>query len=161
MLFYKPALERLGIDVTRAHRRRGAIREPRCAAATSTSSPTSWGRVAVARQRAARLLGLGRPPTSPARATIVGIKNPAVDALIERVIFAKDRDELVAATKALDRVLLWNHYVVPQWTYGKHAHRALGPLRPARDAAEIRRARRSRRSGGGTRRKAAKTGAPR
>jgi microcin C transport system substrate-binding protein len=49
----------------------------------------------------------------------VGIKNPAVDALIDRVIFAKSRDELVAATKALDRVLLWNHYVVPQWTYGK------------------------------------------
>ena len=48
-----------------------------------------------------------------------GIKNPAVDALIERVIFAKSREELVAATKALDRVLLWNHYVVPQWTYGK------------------------------------------
>jgi hypothetical protein len=51
-----------------------------------------------------------------------GIKNPAV-ALIERVIFAKDRDELVAATKALDRVLLFNHYVVPQWTYGKHRPR--------------------------------------
>jgi microcin C transport system substrate-binding protein len=49
----------------------------------------------------------------------VGIKNPAVDALIDRVIFAKSRDELIAATKALDRVLLWNHYVVPQWTYGK------------------------------------------
>jgi microcin C transport system substrate-binding protein len=48
-----------------------------------------------------------------------GIKNPAVDALIERVIFTKNRAELVAATKALDRVLLWNHYVVPQWTYGK------------------------------------------
>jgi microcin C transport system substrate-binding protein len=45
-----------------------------------------------------------------------GIKNPAVDALINRVIFAKDREELVAATKALDRVLLWNHYVVPTWT---------------------------------------------
>jgi microcin C transport system substrate-binding protein len=44
-----------------------------------------------------------------------GIKNPAVDKLIERVIFAKDREELVAATKALDRVLLWNHYVVPQF----------------------------------------------
>ena len=29
------------------------------------------------------------------------------------------RATLVAATKALDRVLLWNHYVVPQWTYGK------------------------------------------
>ena len=50
---------------------------------------------------------------------LVGIKNPAVDALIERLIFAKNRADLVAATKALDRVLLWNFYVVPQWTYGK------------------------------------------
>lgn len=47
----------------------------------------------------------------------VGIKNPAVDTLVDRVIFAKSRAELVAATKALDRVLLWNHYVVPQWGY--------------------------------------------
>ena len=39
--------------------------------------------------------------------------------MIERVIFSKSRDELVAATKALDRVLLWNHYVVPQFTYDK------------------------------------------
>ncbi|NBN65769.1 extracellular solute-binding protein [Pannonibacter tanglangensis] len=44
-----------------------------------------------------------------------GIKNPAVDTLIDRIVFAKDRAELVAATKALDRVLLWNHYVVPQF----------------------------------------------
>jgi len=55
----------------------------------------------------------------PGSRNMAGIKNPAVDALIERVIFAKSRNELVAATKALDRVLLWNHYVVPQWTYGK------------------------------------------
>jgi hypothetical protein len=54
------------------------------------------------------------------------------------VIFAKNREELVAATMALDRVLLWNHYVVPQWTIDKFAHRALGPLWPAREAAEIR-----------------------
>lgn len=47
----------------------------------------------------------------------IGIKNPAVDALIDRIVFAKDRTELVAATRALDRVLLWNHYVVPQWHY--------------------------------------------
>jgi microcin C transport system substrate-binding protein len=46
-----------------------------------------------------------------------GIKNPAVDKLIDRVVFAKDRAELVAATHALDRVLLWNYYVVPQWHY--------------------------------------------
>ncbi|MGF9760791.1 extracellular solute-binding protein [Microvirga sp. 0TCS3.31] len=47
---------------------------------------------------------------------LAGIADPAVDALIDRVIFAKDRDELVAATKALDRVLLAHDYVVPQWT---------------------------------------------
>lgn len=44
-----------------------------------------------------------------------GIKNSAIDHLIERLIYAKSRAELVAATKALDRVLLWNHYVVPMW----------------------------------------------
>ena len=66
-----------------------------------------------------------------------GIKDPAVDALIEQVIFAKDRDDLVAATKALDRVLLWNHYVVPGWTLPARPHRLLGPLRPPRPAAGI------------------------
>jgi microcin C transport system substrate-binding protein len=45
-----------------------------------------------------------------------GIADPGIDALIEKVIFAKNRDELVAATKALDRVLLAHDYVVPQWT---------------------------------------------
>ena len=61
-----------------------------------------------------------------------------VDALIERIIFAKDRAELVAATKALDRVLLWNHYVVPQFTYSKTRDGALGSLRAAGKAARIR-----------------------
>jgi microcin C transport system substrate-binding protein len=45
----------------------------------------------------------------------LGLKDPAVDKLIDRIIFAKDRSELEAATRALDRVLLWGHYVVPQW----------------------------------------------
>ena len=38
-----------------------------------------------------------------------------MDKLIDHIIFAKDRAELVAATHALDRVLLWNELVVPQW----------------------------------------------
>lgn len=46
---------------------------------------------------------------------LTGIKNPTIDTLIDKVIFASDRETLVAATRALDRVLLWNHYVVPQW----------------------------------------------
>lgn len=48
-----------------------------------------------------------------------GIKNPIVDALVARVIAASDRDDLIAATKALDRVLLWQHYVIPHWHLGK------------------------------------------
>ncbi len=44
-----------------------------------------------------------------------GIRNPAIDKLIDRVIYAKDRTELVAATHALDRVLLWEYYYVPQY----------------------------------------------
>ena len=47
----------------------------------------------------------------------IGIKNPAVDKLIDKIVFAKDRADLVAATNALDRVLLWNFYVVPHWHY--------------------------------------------
>ena len=45
----------------------------------------------------------------------IGIRNPAVDALIDRIVDAPDRKSLVAATRALDRVLLWNHYAIPQW----------------------------------------------
>ncbi|NLH79275.1 MAG: ABC transporter substrate-binding protein [Phyllobacteriaceae bacterium] len=45
-----------------------------------------------------------------------GIENPAIDAIIKTILYAKDRTELVAATRALDRVLLWNHYVIPGWT---------------------------------------------
>ncbi|GGF01873.1 ABC transporter substrate-binding protein [Stappia taiwanensis] len=51
----------------------------------------------------------------PQSRNYAGIKDPAVDKLIERIIYAKDREELVAATHALDRVLLWNHFVVPQF----------------------------------------------
>ena len=51
----------------------------------------------------------------PGGRNIIGIKNKAIDALIEKLIFATSRRQLVAATQALDRVLLANHYVVPQW----------------------------------------------
>ena len=47
-----------------------------------------------------------------------GIKNPAVDSLIETLVAAPDRQALVARSRALDRVLLWNHYVIPHWHLG-------------------------------------------
>ena len=46
---------------------------------------------------------------------LIGVVDPAVDALIETIIAAPDRAALVAATRALDRVLLWGHYVIPQY----------------------------------------------
>jgi len=52
---------------------------------------------------------------TPGGKNLIGIRDAAVDTLIEKLIFAGSREELVAATRALDRVLLSNHYVVPQW----------------------------------------------
>jgi microcin C transport system substrate-binding protein len=46
---------------------------------------------------------------------LIGIKNPAVDSIIETIIFSPNREALHTACRALDRVLLANHYVVPMW----------------------------------------------
>jgi microcin C transport system substrate-binding protein len=62
---------------------------------------------------------LSRSARAAGSSNVVGIKNPAVDAMIEQVLFAESYADLVAAAKALDRILLWNHYVVPQWSYNK------------------------------------------
>ncbi len=50
---------------------------------------------------------------------VAGIKDPVVDELVERLIQAPSRAELVATTRALDRVLLWGHYTIPHW-YSDH-----------------------------------------
>ena len=52
---------------------------------------------------------------TPGSRNYAGIKDPVIDELIDGVIFADNREDLVAATHALDRVLLWNYYIVPQW----------------------------------------------
>lgn len=46
---------------------------------------------------------------------LIGIKDPAVDDLVEKLVHAKSREDLVTACKALDRVLVWGWYVVPNW----------------------------------------------
>jgi microcin C transport system substrate-binding protein len=51
---------------------------------------------------------------------LAGISQPAVDALIARVVEAKSREELLTATRALDRVLRAGHYWVPQWYKAAH-----------------------------------------
>ena len=51
----------------------------------------------------------------PGSRNLAGIKDPAVDQLVSQLIAATDRESLVAHTRALDRVLLRGHYVIPQW----------------------------------------------
>jgi microcin C transport system substrate-binding protein len=48
-----------------------------------------------------------------------GVQNPVVDMLVERVAQARTLEELTPAARALDRVLLWNHYVIPHWYLAK------------------------------------------
>lgn len=56
----------------------------------------------------------------PASLNMAGIRNPAIDNLIANVIESVDREELVIATRALDRALLHNWYVIPQWHIDSH-----------------------------------------
>jgi len=56
----------------------------------------------------------------PGTLNYAGIKDPAVDALIDRVVAAKDRPAMEAAVRALDRVLMWNYFIVPHWYKGTH-----------------------------------------
>jgi len=52
---------------------------------------------------------------NPGSRNFIGLKDPAIDSLVEQLIAADSRRELVTRTRALDRVLLWGHYVVPNW----------------------------------------------
>jgi microcin C transport system substrate-binding protein len=115
-LFYKPNLERLGVtvnvrtvdDVQYQNRLRNFDFDLTTVVWGQSLSPGNEQRDFFGSQSADR----------PGSRNLPGIKNPAIDTLIDRIIFAKDRAELVAASKAMDRVLLWNFYVVPQFTYG-------------------------------------------
>jgi microcin C transport system substrate-binding protein len=55
----------------------------------------------------------------PGSQNLMGIKNPVVDALIEQIIAAPSREQLIFRTRALDRVLLAGHYVIPQYYIAK------------------------------------------
>lgn len=54
----------------------------------------------------------------PGSRNLIGIKNPVIDDLVEKIITARTREDLVAHVHALDRILQWNYYVIPQWYYG-------------------------------------------
>jgi microcin C transport system substrate-binding protein len=112
-LAYKPALERLGINVvirtvdsTQFQKRQDERDfDIMMLLIPESQSPGNeqreyWGSAAADR---------------PGSSNLIGIKDKGIDALIDKVVYATDREELVAATKALDRVLLAHNYVVPMW----------------------------------------------
>ncbi len=117
MLFFKPSLERLGIDVS-VRTIDPAQYENRLRTWDFDIVVSSWPESLSPGNEQREYWGSQAADMAGSR-NIIGIKNPAIDKLIERLIFATDRADLLAATKALDRVLLWNNYVVPQWTYNK------------------------------------------
>jgi microcin C transport system substrate-binding protein len=114
ILFYQPALERLGMkvsvrlvdDIQYTNRLREWDFDIIVANWPESLTPGNeqrdyWG---------------SRAASQHGSRNLIGINDPAIDTLIESIIFAASRPELIAATRALDRVLLWNHFVVPQWT---------------------------------------------
>jgi microcin C transport system substrate-binding protein len=114
-LFYKPSLERIGVT-TSIRVVDAAQYENRTRSFDFDMITDVWGESLSPGNEQREFWG-SQSADAPGSRNSIGIKNPAIDALIEKVIFATDRPSLEAATRALDRVLLWNHYVVPQFTY--------------------------------------------
>jgi microcin C transport system substrate-binding protein len=116
VLFYKPYLERLGITVN--VRTVDSVQyQNRLRSFDFDIITAVWGQSLSPGNEQRDFFG-SEAADQPGSRNRPGIKNPAVDALINRIVFAKDRAELVASCKALDRVLLWNAYVVPQFAAG-------------------------------------------
>jgi microcin C transport system substrate-binding protein len=114
-LFYKPSLERIGVT-TSIRIVDDAQYQNRLRSFDFDMIIDQWGQSLSPGNEQREFWG-SQTADQPGSRNTIGIKNPAIDALIDKVIFAKDRTDLVAATKALDRVLLWNFYVVPQFSY--------------------------------------------
>jgi microcin C transport system substrate-binding protein len=115
-LFYKPSLERLGVTVS--IRRVDDVQfQNRTRDFDFDMTTVVWGQSLSPGNEQRDWFG-SQAADRPGSRNLGGIKNPAVDALIERIIFAKDRNEQIAACKAMDRVLLWNVYCVPHFNYG-------------------------------------------
>ncbi len=114
-LFYKPSLERVGINVS-VRTVDEAQYENRLRSWDFDIITYAWGESLLPGNEQHDYWG-SQAAGQPGSENVIGIKNPAVDAMIDKIVAAKTPGELTAATRALDRVLLWNHYVVPQWSY--------------------------------------------
>jgi microcin C transport system substrate-binding protein len=114
-LFYKPSLERLGMTVT-VRTVDASQYENRIRNWDFDIITWGWGQSLTPGNELRGYWG-SEAADQAGSENVVGIKNPAVDAMIQHVVYAKTRSDLETAVKALDRILLWNFYVVPQWSY--------------------------------------------
>jgi len=117
VLFYAESLKRLGIGVT-TRSVDDVQYENRLRQWDFDIIVESWPESLTPGNELLDYWGTRAADTAGSR-NLIGIKNAAVDTLITRIVAAQSREELTAAAHAIDRVLLWHFYVVPQWTYDK------------------------------------------
>jgi len=110
---YKKALERLGVDLS-VRIVDSAQYEKRVEDSDFDMIVLGWTQSLSPGNEQVSYWG-SSTADEPGSRNYAGIKNPVVDELIKLIIEAPDRPALVTATKALDRVLLHNHYVIPQY----------------------------------------------
>lgn len=51
---------------------------------------------------------------------LIGVRDPATDDIVNKLIHSQTREDMVTACHALDRLLLWQHYVIPHWHFGAY-----------------------------------------
>ncbi|KRR20480.1 extracellular solute-binding protein [Bradyrhizobium retamae] len=117
VLFYQDSLARLGIDAS--VRSIDSVQyEGRLRNFDFDIVVASWAQSLTPGNELRDYFG-SRAAATPGSRNLIGIADEAVDQLIGRIVYAANRTEQIAATHALDRVLLWHHYVVPQWSLNK------------------------------------------
>ena len=79
---------------------------------------TFWWQQSLTPGNEQRVFWSSEAADQPGSRNFAGIKNPVVDAMVDKVASANSWEELVTATHALDRVLLWGYYVIPQYYLG-------------------------------------------
>lgn len=124
ILLVSPAFERIALPLVRNLRRLGIEARVRLVDAAQYQNRirsfdfdvvvASWGQSDSPGNEQRDFWSSTAAETEGSR-NLAGIADPAVDALVNLVIAAPDRESLIARTRALDRVLLWGHYVIPNW----------------------------------------------
>ena len=124
ILLVQPAFERITLPFTRNLERLGIQARVRTVDSAQYENRleqfdfdmlvSSWGQSLSPGNEQRDFWGSAAADLAGSR-NFIGIKDPAIDKLIELLIAAPDRDSLITRTRALDRVLLWHHFVIPHW----------------------------------------------